>query len=391
MEASLIKKYQPKYNTVWRDGKSHNYVFITKPARIATRAKARLRSVVGGEAFPRVFVGHQLSTISHELLTAIGPFIDGNSLKQTLRILRRIFPFRTCNKLPKKPCLYKQLNLCPAPCLEYEKDYRQKKCVNPCRSANFDTKKSYAKNIKNLIAILNGKKNSVIKNLQKEMQKASQQQNFERAKVLRDQTFALENVFSHSHILEKEGGSLLPRWKKGTSFQKLQKLLGLEIKIKRIEGYDISNTQGQEATGSIVVFKNGHSNKNEYRKFKIKITGKPNDTAMLKEVISRRLKHKEWPMPQVMLIDGGRGQLNAALDILKEKNGKAQPFTDFIKVKVVALAKRDNELFIEGKNKLILLKTLPQEVSNLILQVRDEAHRFAITYHKKLRNKAFLD
>ncbi len=168
----------------------------------------------------------------------------------------------------------------------------------------------------------------------------------------------------------------------------MNSLLGIKEKIKRIEGYDISNIQGQEATGSMVVFEKGVPNKNEYRKFKIKIDGKPNDTAMLKEIISRRLKHKEWPLPQIMLIDGGRGQLNAILNILREKNGKAQPFTDFIKV--TSLAKRQNELFIEGKDKPILLKTLPQEISNLILQIRNEAHRFAITYHKKLRSKNFI-
>ena len=132
------------------------------------------------------------------------------------------------------------------------------------------------------------------------MRLASHQQNFEKAKILRDQIFALENVFSHSHILNKE-------------------TLGIKTKIKRIEGYDISNIQGKEATGSMVVFENGKPNKNKYRKFKIKITGKPNDTAMLKEIISRRLKHKEWALPQIMLIDGGIGQFNVALQVKNQK------------------------------------------------------------------------
>ncbi|MDD5738780.1 MAG: UvrB/UvrC motif-containing protein [Candidatus Pacebacteria bacterium] len=387
-EANLIKKYQPKYNQQWKDGKNYYFVAITK------------------EQWPRVFITHQTelqeSGIKNQELRQktspnslfpipnskfIGPFIDGNSLKQTLRILRKIFPFRTCNKLPKKACLYKDLNLCPAPC--------QKKCVNPCRSTNFDTKKSYAKNIKNLMAILNGKKNSVIKNLQKEMAQASQQQNFEKAKELRDQIFALENVFSHSHVLkETEGVKLLanPKCKEFNSLQELQKLLGLKTKIKRIEGYDVSNIQGQQATGSMVVFESGKPNKNEYRKFKIKITGKPNDTAMLKEVISRRLKHKEWPMPQVMLIDGGKGQLNAILKIknqkLKIKNANQKLKIE--EIKVISLAKRKNELFVENQEKPVLLKNLSQETANLILQIRDEAHRFAITYHKTLRSKNFI-
>ncbi|MDO8524380.1 MAG: UvrB/UvrC motif-containing protein [bacterium] len=359
LEATLIKKYQPKYNTIWRDNKSHSYVFITN------------------ENFPRVFVGHQKKDVvilseakdlgrdssalpQNDKLNIIGPFVDGRALRQTLRILRRIFPFRTCNKIPKKACLYKDLKLCPAPCLDYEK-----KCSHPCRSARMATKKSYAKNIKNLVEILQGQKNSVVKNLQKEMRLASQKQNFEKANEIKNQIFALENVFSHGHVLSRE-------------------TLGIKTKIKRIEGYDVSNIQGQEATGSMVVFENGKPNKNEYRKFKIKITGKPNDTAMLKEVISRRLKHKEWALPQVMLIDGGIGQLNIALK-LKTENEKLK------NTKIISLAKRNNELFIEGKDKPVLLKDLPQEVSNLILQIRDEAHRFAITYHKTLRKKSFFN
>ncbi|MDD4989728.1 MAG: UvrB/UvrC motif-containing protein [Candidatus Pacebacteria bacterium] len=364
LEAELIKKHQPKYNTQWKDNKNYWFVAITN------------------EKFPRVFLTHQLqilnseqsrTTNNYKLLTNAGPFVDGKALKQTLRVLRKVFPFRTCKILPKRPCLYKELNLCLAPCnIKYQ-------------IANLKYK-SQKSNIKNLIAILQGQKNSVIKNLQKEMQTASKQQDFEKAKILRDQIFALENVFSHSHIFQKETSKTID-WQK--TEKELQKLLGIETKIKRIEGYDISNIQGQEATGSMVVFEKGMPNKNEYRKFHVKIEGKPNDTAMLKEVLTRRLKHKEWPLSQIMLIDGGRGQLSAGLNIkyqianIKYKSQKSN-------IKFMALAKRNNELFIEGKNRPILLKNLPQETANLILQIRDEAHRFAITYHKILRSKNFI-
>ncbi len=122
----------------------------------------------------------------------------------------------------------------------------------------------------------------------------------------------------------------------------------------------------------MVVFINGKPEKNLYRKFKIKHTNsaKPNDTAMIKEVLRRRIKHKEWPLPDLFLIDGGKPQLSAAKEVIKN-------------IPVIALAKRNNELFIDKKP--ILLKDMPREISNLILQLRDEAHRFAITYHKKLR------
>ncbi|GAI57271.1 unnamed protein product [marine sediment metagenome] len=165
----------------------------------------------------------------------------------------------------------------------------------------------------------------------------------------------------------------------------------------RIEAYDISNIQGQEATGSMVTFIKGLPDKKFYRKFKIRIAGKPNDVAMIKEILHRRINHPEWGWPDLILIDGGKAQLNAALQCLKYK---------FKEMRVMALAKKKNELFIKGRKEPILLKKLPRakkinlllppslplgrEIFNLILQLRDEAHRFAISYHKKLRKKKLI-
>ncbi|MDD5750433.1 MAG: UvrB/UvrC motif-containing protein [Candidatus Pacebacteria bacterium] len=349
LEAELIKKHRPKYNTQWKDGKNYFFAVITK------------------EDYPRVLVTHQpAENKSFQSRETIGPFVDSKALKQTLRILRRVFPFRTCKTLPKKPCLYKQLGLCQAPCL------------------GRTDKKEYAKNIRNLAKILRGKKPQVLNNLKKEMTLASKSQNFETAKTLRDKIFALESVFEHSHILgNQEETKRTELFHRRNSFRHLQDVLGLGDEIKRVEGYDVSNIQGQHATGSMVVFEKGLSAKNEYRKFRIKIAGKPDDTAMLKETLARRLKHKEWPMPQVMLIDGGKGQLNVAVEAVREEAPSAN-------LKIVSLAKRNNELFIEAEDKPLLLKNLPQETANLILRIRDEAHRFAIAYHKKLRNKKLL-
>jgi len=377
LEARLIKKYLPKYNTIWRDGKSHLYIFITK------------------EEFSRIFVGHlspKISNFQFPISKQIGPFIDGKALKTTLRLLRRIFPFRTCRVLPKKACLYKELGLCLAPC-------------HYTGLTGVMLKKTYNQNTRRLINILQGKKPQVLNNLKKEMRVASQEQKFEKAKLLRDQIWALENVFQHSHILEEMQGTRFLSKKEPSSFGQFQKVLGLKIEIKRIEGYDISNIQGQQATGSMVVFEQGKPNKNEYRKFHIKIEGKPNDTAMLKEMISRRLRHEEWPMPQIMLIDGGKGQLNAAITALKSEarnsksetpkesklpTGQANPKFKILNIKTISLAKRKNELFLESKSEPVLLKNLPPETAHLILRIRDEAHRFAITYHKKLRSKNLL-
>ena len=248
LEANLIKKYQPKYNVVWRDDKNYFYICITK------------------EVFPRVFITHQPKQYEKYSQT-MGPFVDGKALKQTLKNLRKVFPYRSCKTLPKKPCLWFHLGQCPAPCL---------------------------------------------------------------------------------------------------------------FQSQRIEAYDVSNIQGQQATGAMITFIKGKPDKNLYRRFKIKIAGKPNDVAMLKEVLQRRFKHPEWGWPDLILIDGGKAQLNAAKEIIKHK------------IPVMALAKKRNELFVENQKNPILLKNLPREIFNLILQVRDEAHRFARKYHLQLRRKALL-
>ncbi|MBI2626499.1 MAG: hypothetical protein HYW69_02820 [Candidatus Nealsonbacteria bacterium] len=278
LENKLIKKYQPKYNTQWKDDKNYFYVGITK------------------EPYPRVFITHQpkLKIENWKLeINYVGPFVDGKKLKQTLKDLRKVYPFRTCKALPKKPCLWYQLNQCPAPCLPAE-------------------------------------------------------------------------------ALAKEG--FFP--------------------TKHIEAYDISNIQGQEATGSMVTFINGKPDKNFYRRFKIKLAQKPNDVAMLKEVLERRLKHKEWPYPDLILIDGGKAQLNAALKIkdLRATLRGVPAWSRKIKdIKVMSLAKKNNELYMENRKEPVLLKNLPPEFSNLILRARDEAHRFARKYHHLLRVKKILN
>ncbi len=135
----------------------------------------------------------------------------------------------------------------------------------------------------------------------------------------------------------------------------------------------------------MVVFEKGKPDKDEYRKFKIKIEGKPNDVAMLKEVLSRRFKHREWRFPQLILIDGGKAQLNIAKKVLNQYKSALS-----VSISVFALAKRKNTLYLENQKEPIFLKDIPQEISNLILRIRDEAHRFAISYHKKLREKKFI-
>jgi len=346
LEANLIKKHQPKYNVVWKDDK--NYFFVAKTI----------------EDFPRIFITHQPTKDARY----VGPFVDGKALKETLKILRKVFPYRTCKNLPKNPCLWYHLNRCPAPC------FLKERVKNECQ-----------RNTKNLMKIIQKGKIQVFKDLKKEMKKASTAQDYERAAKIRDQITVWKKVLAHTGRPEPTaqavgGQAKIFEWR--NIEKELKKILETKKKISRIEAYDVSNIQGQEATGSMVTFINGKPDKNFYRKFKIKISGKPDDIAMLKEVLNRRFKHPEWPFPDLILIDGGRAQLNAGLRCL----------TPGVKhLEIITLAKRKNELFIRGQEKPILLKSLPREIFNLILQLRDEAHRFAISYHKKLREKAMFE
>ena len=336
LEAKLIKEKRPKYNVVWKDSKNYSFVSVTK------------------EKLPRVFITHQPAKLK---INHIGPFVDGKALKLVLKYLRRVFPYYTAKKHPQKPCLYCHLNICPG--------------VDP-------NPKEYQRNIRNLTGVLEGKRQFVLNNLKRGMMKSSRERDFERAAKIRDQILAFNNIFDHAPLIEKTIGPEKKDWQK--TAQKLQKIIRTKRSIGRIEAYDISNIQGKEATGSMVTFFQGRPDKNFYRKFRIRMENKPNDVAMIKEILARRLKHKEWPFPGLILIDGGKPQLNVAI------SSKSQ-IPDSRKIKMAALAKRKNELFIEGRKKPILLKNLPREIFNLILHLRDEAHRFAKAYHHKLRGK----
>ncbi len=372
LEANLIKKYQPKYNVMWRDDKNYFYVGMTK------------------EDFPRVFITHQplrqaqgkplrqglrvsLSRTPQGKpklrIDYVGPFVEGRALKQALNTLRRVFPYRTCKHYVGKPCLWYQLGRCPGPCL------LGSKLANEIPKLEEAIKKESQRNAKNLKKILEGGKSQVLKSLKTEMKKVSKTKDFEKAATVRDQIRALERVLSHARLLE----TIEPEkndWDK--TEKELKIILNLKKGISRIEAYDVSNIQGQQATGSMVTFINGQSDKNFYRRFKIKIAGKPNDIAMLKEVLTRRVQHPEWEWPDLILVDGGIAQLNIAQLTINNYQ---------LTIPIMALAKKENKLYIEGKKKPVLLKKLPREIFNLILQLRDEAHRFALSYHRKLREK----
>ncbi len=319
LEAELIKKRKPPFNVKEKDDKSFLYIEITK------------------EKFPRVVLVRGKDKSCGE---RFGPFTNSAEIREGMKILRRIFPWNTHtqNKIGKfeRPCLNYQIGLCPGT------------CVSKISQEN------YRKRIKNLKNFLRGKRKKVISDLEKEMEKAAEEENFERASELRNRLFALRRIKDTS-LLKKDAPV---------------------VKGGRVEGYDISNISGNFAVGSMAVFENGEPQKKDYRKFKIRTVKKQSDTDMLKEVIERRLSHTEWPLPRLFLIDGGKPQINAAREVLTEEG---------IKIPVLGIAKGAKR----KKNEFLGDISSTEEEKTLFIKIRDEAHRFAQKYHKVLRGSQF--
>lgn len=320
LEADLVKKYQPRYNVDLKDDKSFSYVVITK------------------EQFPRIMIvrGTHLHAIAAHV--AYGPYVSRKQLSIALDILRRIFPFHDRPGKTEKGCLDAQIGLCPAP------------------YAGAISRKDYKKNIRAIARIFEGRKKQLVTRMEREMRECARREEFEKAEYLRRKIFALNHL---RDVALLTGESALP----------------LESANVRIEGYDISNISGQHAVGSMVVFENGMSRKSAYRKFKIKTVRGSDDVAMMREVLARRFAHAEWPLPSIILLDGGKGHLNMAQHLCKELRKR---------VALVALAKGPTR----KKTDLYWSKDASVSVAQKTLRaVRDEAHRFAITYHRKIRDR----
>ncbi len=382
-EAELIKRHRPKYNLLMRDDKSYFYV------------------AVGNEEFPRIFVTHQprqtrnpKSEIRNKYqiqnskrvskfgfrassFRYIGPFTSGGTLRAALKLLRRIFPFCTCTRPHKRPCLASEIGRCVGYCCTIAESQKSKAKSQRLRS-------EYRKNIRSIIAVLSGKKTRLVGRLKREMKDAVRHERYEAAARLRDAIFGLADVFAHRQVLHTPEA----RYPWHVILGLLQSLLKTERDIRRIEGYDISNISGTGATGSMVVFMNGLADKSQYRKFRIRMAPPPgggHDTDMHREVLGRRLKHPEWPYPDLIVIDGGKGQLNAAFGVIHELKAKSQKLKAPL---VTALAKREEILFTERGQTIHLWRQDPA-LLHLFQRIRDESHRFARAYHHKLREKSF--
>ena len=464
LECNLIKKYRPRYNISLKDDKTYPYLKVTLQ-----------------EDFPRLYMTRRLLRDGSKYY---GPYADAGAMHATVKLLRSMFPLRTCRKMnPDRPCL----------------NYHIKRCLAPC--AGYVSKDEYGQMIKSVCMVLDGRTTELERDLKQRMQTAAEDYAFEEAARLRDQLQAVERLNESQKAVTNNGGDMdiigfaqdmtgnclqiffvrkgkligrdnfflqdggeaqqevltafikqyyndatfIPReivlpqlpeaeeqqlieaWlcgkaerkvelfvpqrgvkrellqlandnalkllserlRKGSlslkndeqAAEELQQALGLEHSLERMDCFDISHTQGSETVASMVVFRKGSISKKDYRKYKIvSAEGKPDDFKSMQEVVYRRYKDYE-DLPNLVVIDGGKGQLSSALEVIRGLGLADLP--------VVGLAKREEEIFIPHQSTSILLDR-DSAALHLIQRIRDEAHRFAITFHRKLRGKRNL-
>lgn len=464
LECNLIKKYRPRYNIMLKDDKTYPYLKVTMQ-----------------EDFPRLVVTRRQARDGAKYY---GPYADAGAMHATVKLLRGMFPLRTCRKMnPDRPCL----------------NYHIKRCLAPC--AGYVSRTEYSSMIKSVCMVLDGRTNELERDLQRRMQEAAENYAFEEAARLRDQLQAVQrlneqqkavtnnggdmdvigygqditgsciqiffvrkgkligrdNFFLHNDgdsavevlsafikqyyneatfipkeivlpfTLEDEDKETVEAWlterssrkvelvvpqrgvkkellklandnavklleerlRKGSlslkndveAAEELQQVLGIDHALERMDCFDISHTQGIETVASMVVFRNGSISKKDYRKYKIvSAEGKPDDFKSMQEVVYRRYKDYE-DLPSLVVIDGGKGQLSSALEVIRGLGLHDLP--------VVGLAERNEEIFLPHQSKSIMLDR-DSAALHLIQRIRDEAHRFAITFHRKLRTKRNL-
>jgi excinuclease ABC subunit C len=358
LEAEMIRRYMPKYNILLRDDKSMTYL------RINFKDK-----------YPNLTYTRRPIDDSADYY---GPYLSALALKKALKYLRRAFPYSTHTTLPKRACLQVHLGLCPGP------------------ETGELSENAYKASLKKLVRVLKGQRKTLISELEKDMKTYAKNSEFEKAAQVRNQLFALKNLGQQVIFSDKEFLDI----SKDHALIELTDLLGLKKPPRRIEGYDISHMSGTDTVASMVVFVNGASDKASYRKFKMRVPGN-DDFAHMREAMSRRFSDKNiktWGKPDLLLIDGGKGQLESVIAVLRDKD---------IKLPVIGLAKKHEEIVVRNDwphtvlSKEVVLKLrgfsrisgdftlvdLPNNsnIVKLLQRVRDESHRFAVSYHSVLK------
>lgn len=362
LEAKLIRKNLPKYNVISRDDKSPLFVVMTF-----------------SEELPRILTVRRSDLPQYEKKArnrVYGPFQSGYTLRMMLRQLRSIVPFCIQNKRNGKPCFYTHLGLC-----------------DPCPSAIGSIEdallrqteiKRYRSNVLRLRKLFEGNIRWLSSQYEKEMRHLASDKQFEEAAVVHRRLLHLTQLSSYRY----DPQVFLDRGSTDIFEEELEALrVALtphypQLSLRRIECFDISNLMGTYAVGSMVVCIDGKIEKQEYRKFRIRTVKGISDVAMMKEVLTRRLKHTEWELPDLLIVDGGKPQAAVATAVTKS-----------FMIPLAGLAKREEELIIPKTDGSFVTLRLPLsgQAIKVLQRIRDEAHRFAITYHKRLRDRAFLD
>jgi len=361
LESKHIKRLQPPYNVREKDDKSRIHLAFTR------------------EDYPRPVLirEYELARMpKRQFLKTFGPFGSAGAVQAALDALRKAFPWTTCRPGSGRPCFYVHIGQCPGVC------------------AGSISSRDYQVIIRGLMRYFDGKRGEALRALKRNMKAAAERSDFETAAVYRDRLWALEHIRDMAVMKRDDAG--------------LKQFIDV---FGRVEGYDISNISGTDAVGSMVVFEDGRPKKSAYRKFRIRAVKGPNDTAMLEEVLRRRFAHgkgeeetprrgsgqkrgegegpalypsgasgagEKWPLPDLILIDGGRGQLNVAKKVLKD-NALGIPLVGIAK----GFDRKQDELVYDKSD--IELARLINAFKPLLQQVRDEAHRFAVGYHRRLR------
>jgi excinuclease ABC subunit C len=353
LEANLIKKYKPKYNTKEKDNKSFNYVCITK------------------DLLPRVLVIRGRGLNKKEYSKIYGPFPNGLQLRDAMKIIRPIFPYIDNDSAKKNNVeFYKQLGLVPQINSTSQKISFQKVIGSPrqipleARPDHFEKKFSallseYKNNIKNLKLFFEGKKKSVVINLKKEMSLYASRKEFEKAGEIKKRIFALGHINDVALLKDEE-------------------LSSHSIGGFRIEAYDIAHMGGKNMVGVMTVIENNEVSKSEYRKFIIRTQDGANDTGALEEVLSRRLRHIEWGLPNLIVVDGSTAQVNVVKRVLNRYQ---------FNIPIVGVVKDERH----RPKALLGDESIIKNYKKQILLANNESHRFAITFHKLKRNKDFLN
>ncbi|MSR77912.1 MAG: excinuclease ABC subunit UvrC [Candidatus Omnitrophica bacterium] len=338
LEARLIRKYQPRYNKELKDDKSFPLLKITS------------------DAFPRILMTRNKSDKKAHYY---GPFTDAKLLREAVTLINHLFPLRKCRRLPKKACLYYHIGQCLAPCIKPE------------------VKEDYDQQVNEVKTFLGSGKKSFIEYITDKMQDAADELRFEDAQYFKEQIEALSRLKKKRFSPSAEDASIAL-----SASLELRKFLALEKLPENIVCFDVSNLQGEEAVASKVAFYRELPDKMGYRRYKIKTVQGINDYAMIQEAVRRMLvgikEGREEFIPDIIMIDGGKGHLHAAREVLAQEGFETTALISIAKrFEIIYSAKTDGEIAIPRDSPSL----------HLLQKIRDEAHRFAITYHRSLKEK----